>query len=58
MKENNKSRSPPRKHTPDKPLVPFRISFDGVIARSIARLLNSLCDLFEEFNNWLIRKLK
>lgn len=42
----------------NKEKTPLRIEFDGVIIRSIAQILSGIAEIFDEFKNWIIRRLR
>jgi len=46
------------KNSKDQSPVPFKISVDGSIANSIARIFNAVCRLIEGVVDWLIWKLQ
>jgi hypothetical protein len=46
-----------KKRTSNDDFVPFGISFDGTVPKSIARIVHAICRLVEECVDWLIWKL-
>jgi len=36
----------------------LKFEIDGVIVRSLARILSNIADIFEEFKNMVIRRLR
>ena len=64
MSEKKAPRVPKRKfslpseNTLDDSYVPLDIRFDGTLVRSLARILDAVSKLFDEFVNWAVRKLR
>jgi len=59
MTKNKLTKTPkPSGCPPDKHPLNIDMSFDGTIARSIARILGAISRLVEAIVDWMVRKLR